>query len=198
MPWPFRRKQPRTPTEAQALAQQMGMPGSAAAYGSPEQFFANDWEVSFPANPTVIAVGSYGRMLDQALAAGDPVSDLGPEELDSVHAAAQALASVRPPESHFMPVHNAALEFLQARITHAVERGRYSAALYNSNDLNLVDRLRSTKEFSEVVMNRKLASLQAAMRQLNQSSAAWFETLELQDHTLTWLYLDDIVDSRPR
>src|SRR5215218_121110 len=145
VPWLFRRKQPRSSTDLQALTQQMGLPGTSAAIGRPADFFANDWSASRPANPTVISVNAYGPMLDHALAVGDAINSLGPEELDTLHAATQALASVRPSEAHFVPVHHATVDYLESRLAQAVADGRYTAAIFNSNHRNLVDHLRQEK-----------------------------------------------------
>jgi hypothetical protein len=71
-----------------------------------------------------------------------------------------------------------------------------AAAFFNASDRTVREELRQAKTSADQHAEAALAELQQTIRFLFSQDRTLFENLQIDNSTLTWLYLDDIVDSR--
>lgn len=173
-----------------------GLLGAAAARRNPEAFFTEDWNFRLPPDREVVSIERYGELLDAALSRASPLLNLDPAGLDDLQSAAQAVADRQPNTPILEILDTAALNYLARRLQQATVEGRWTAAVFSLGDRDLVQRLDVEKESCDQEANTRLTVLQVAVRIIFSQAPAYFERLGLQDSTLTYLYLDDVVDDR--
>lgn len=178
------------------LFRQTGFAGKAAAVEDPDAYFSNDWSITRPTRRIVVDVPAYGELLNSALRLGSPLEDLDPAGLDALRDAAQAVADHQPADPRLAAVDTSSLEYLSRRLTQAKIDGMSTAAFFNVSDRSVREELRQAEASADQRVETSLAALQGNVRSLFSQDRTLFEALQLDNSTLTWLYLDDIVDSR--
>jgi hypothetical protein len=182
--------------EPSDLFRQTGFLGKVTAVEDPDAFFTNDWSITRPTRRTVVDVPAYGELLNLALRLGSPLEDLDPTGLDALRDAAQAVADHQPADPGLAALDASSLEYLSRRLTQAKIDGMSTAAFFNVSDRSVRKELGQAEASADQHVETSLAALQGRIRSLFSQGRALFEALQLDNSTLTWLYLDDIVDSR--
>jgi hypothetical protein len=183
-------------TEPSDLLRRIGFTGKAAAVENPDTFFSQDWSITRPASRFIVDVPTYGNLLNTALRQGSPLEDLDAAGLDALRDAAQAVAGHQSADPSLAAVDASSLEYLSRRLTQAKIDGMSAAAFFNASDRTVREELRQAKTSADQHAEAALAELQQTIRFLFSQDRTLFENLQIDNSTLTWLYLDDIVDSR--
>lgn len=174
---------------------QMGQFRAAVALVEPERFFEADLRIVVPPAPKAVTSTEYGLILNDALSTGNVVDNLGPVELNAIKGFAQSLANVTPMDARFFSLHQSSLWYLQSLLDASLEAGRHQAALFHSNDLQQTLMLERRSQLLHARLQDHLIQLQTCLRILASQDSYGFGKLQLTPSTLTWLYLDDIVDA---
>jgi hypothetical protein len=178
-------------------ASALGLAGTVAAIDDPNAFFARDWPVTrrSRAQRTVVEIPRYGQLLNTALGQASPLTEINPAGLDSLAAASQALADHTAAEFRLKELDETALDYLSKRLTQSQREGMAAAAFFNPSDRSVRENLKHAKESADREAETALARLQQALRSVYSSDPSLFRELQINNSTLTWLYLDDIVDA---
>lgn len=179
------------------LASALGHEGKVAAIDDPNAFFARDWSVTRRSRSqrTVVEIPRYSQLLNTALGQASPLADLDPPGLDSLAAASQALADHTAADLRLKELDEIALDYLSKRLTQSQREGMAAAAFFNPSDRSVRENLNHAKESADREAEPALALLQQALRRVFTSDPSLFRELQIDNSTLAWLYLDDIVDA---